>query len=146
MNGCERTRKVHAYHDGELPPEKARSLEAHLAECKACDRELEALRGLSRRLVEADLPGAPPEALARLREIPVATNVVSLAKGLSAAAAAILILCGAWLGWSAHAETTPRAAAWEIAAVSPSAPVADDEARRTARWIVADLSLENGHE
>ena len=146
MSECERTRQVQAYHDGELPPEEARGLEAHLAECEVCAREIGALRGLSRRLVEADLPSAPPEVLARLREVPVATNVVSLAKRLSAVAAAILILCGAWLGWGADADTTPRARPWEIAAISPAAPVAEDEAQQTARWIVADLSLENGHE
>lgn len=46
-----------AYHDGELRGERLRFVEAHLAACATCRKELEALQGLSRALKE--VPSSP---------------------------------------------------------------------------------------
>ena len=48
---------LHAYHDGELQGEPLRYVEAHLAACKSCRAELEALRAFSLLLQES--PPAP---------------------------------------------------------------------------------------
>ena len=44
---------LHAYLDGELSLEGSLEVEAHLAECGACRRELETYRALRRLLVSA---------------------------------------------------------------------------------------------
>lgn len=46
------TNLIHAYHDGELSQERVHQVEAHLAGCADCRRELEALQALSLMLQE----------------------------------------------------------------------------------------------
>ena len=45
---CEHNNLIAAYHDGELPPEQARDVAAHLRTCGACQDELAALQAISR--------------------------------------------------------------------------------------------------
>jgi len=53
-----------SYLDGELPPDRARALEAHASTCPACARELDRLRHLIARLGgEAPCAAATPAAL-----------------------------------------------------------------------------------
>ncbi len=150
MSGCEHIRSISAYHDGELPPDDARRLEAHLAQCAACAQELKELRGLSRALKNAPLPDAPPGVVERLRAPAAAAReaaVITLAKRLIAAAAAILILCAAWL-WGIFDQGKPSAttaAAWERRAVTLRDETSSDT-QRVAQWIVDSLSLENRHD
>lgn len=47
---------LNAYHDGELRGSRLRQVEAHLAECEACQAELESLEGLSALLQEVPAP------------------------------------------------------------------------------------------
>ena len=63
MADCEYQVKVHAYHDGELPPLERQWVEVHLKTCPACARELEDLRRLSGLFASARLPELSPSAL-----------------------------------------------------------------------------------
>lgn len=59
MNCSEVKERLSAYHDGELPPEEAAQVAAHLADCSSCAEELasfEHLSGLSRRLTDPPVP------------------------------------------------------------------------------------------
>ncbi len=50
------TEWLNAYFDGELQGMRLRQVEEHLAECEACQSELESLRGLSAMLQEVPAP------------------------------------------------------------------------------------------
>ncbi len=56
---------LHAYLDGELAPEEARGVDAHLAQCPACRERLEQERALITRAGELLALAAPPD-----RELP----------------------------------------------------------------------------
>ena len=47
MDSCDNPQAISAYHDGELPPDRARQLEQHLRQCDACRQELARLEALS---------------------------------------------------------------------------------------------------
>jgi anti-sigma factor RsiW len=150
MNMCEHIRQVSIYHDGELSPEDARRLEAHLAQCAACARELRQLRGLSFALADAAVPEAPAKVIERLHDTVAAAGemaVVTLAKRLIAAAAAIFLICTAWMwGLFGGTESSAKTAnSWEWVAVAPHAETAS-EAQQIAQWIVDDLSSGRPHD
>jgi len=150
MCSVKHSREVNAYHDGELPPEDARRLEAHLAQCAVCARELGELRSLSRVLSDVPMPDAPAKVIERLYDTVAAARevaVVRLAESLIAAAAAILIVCAAWI-WGVGGGSESRVAAantWEWAAVTPHVETSSDT-QQIAQWIVDDLSLERRHD
>jgi anti-sigma factor RsiW len=152
MCSAKNGRQVNAYHDGALPPEDARRLEAHLAQCPVCAQELKELRSLSRFLRDARLPDVPDKVVKRLHGTVAFSStaredvVVTLAMRLTAAAAAILIVCAAWI-WGVSRASEPHAAAntWELAAVTLRAYTTTDT-QQIAEWIVDDLSLENSHD
>jgi hypothetical protein len=50
MCACERDAQLGPYHDGELSDAARREVEAHVAACPDCARELDRLRAISRRL------------------------------------------------------------------------------------------------
>ena len=50
------TEWLNAYHDGELNSNRLHHVEAHLAECETCRKELESLEGLSSLLHEVETP------------------------------------------------------------------------------------------
>ena len=58
---------LHAYLDGELSLEGSLEVEAHLAECGACRRELETYRALRRLLVS--VKASAPEAESALMKV-----------------------------------------------------------------------------
>ena len=51
---------LNAYHDGELHGNRLRSVEMHLAECEACQAELDSLEDLSQLLQEVHAPEMVP--------------------------------------------------------------------------------------
>ncbi len=57
-----------AYADGEIPPERAAAVEAHLAACSACRDELAALRRFDLVMGSLRLREAPPEAWEAFRD------------------------------------------------------------------------------
>ena len=105
MADCEFQLKIQAYHDGELPLADRESVEAHLRACPACAREIERLRRMSQFFASARLPELSPEALQRLhggRILALEPALVHTSEFFAATAAAILLVCGAWL-WRASA-------------------------------------------
>jgi len=123
--GCERTKQIGAYHDDELPAAEAESLARHVEQCSECRTELERLRAISRWLGAAAEAEAPPDVLSRIRQRirPRRDRIVfRIAASMTAAAAAVLIVCSAllWQRWQAAETTTPFDATWATLAVTPS--------------------------
>jgi len=152
MSACEHGRRLAAYHDGEMSPEERRRLEVHLRECSACAGELQRLRALSRILTSAPRPTIPAETLNRLhRRVDRSRDrvPVRLVETLTAAAAAVLVVCGYWVwqfGAPWDAQTRP-AAPWETVALRVRAeePTGGRSLMFTA-WLVEDLRGGNGHD
>ncbi|MGD2174591.1 MAG: zf-HC2 domain-containing protein [Candidatus Brocadiaceae bacterium] len=150
MAECTYRKRLMAYHDGELTPERRRELEEHLKDCPACAAELEELRTLSGVLGEAEAPTMPEGMVERLRgAVPAARErtIVRLCRAVSLAAAVLLVVCGGWV-WYETAEGRAALAAppaWEVAAVTLDNDVAGAGPGETfALWAVNDLSRENG--
>ena len=149
MASCERNRKISAYHDGELPAEECRELEEHIRQCSSCAQELGRLRSLSGFFAAAEMPRVPSDALDRLHGA-VGTvkdvTVLRLAERLMAAAAVLLVVCAVWFWRTGTAKETGIGwlQDWEIAAVSVQAPAEASSDEMLTRWIVSDLSRENG--
>lgn len=119
MTGMEQTPnriELIAYADGELPPDRAARVEAHLAGRPGLRREIEQLRALRREARQALRRAAPPaaealrariEALAAgtppLMPSPAAARAFTAARGarraLAAAAVAAMVLLAAGLWW-----------------------------------------------
>lgn len=151
MNVCEQMRQASPYHDGELSPEDAKLFEAHLAQCPICAGELERLKSLSSLLASMQAPHVPDAVIRRLYESASGVRervVITLAGRLMAAAAAILITCTVWSlkATSSTAFRLPTANSWELAAVTLPVEAQSDDVSGTVRWIVEDLTVENGHD
>ena len=146
MSECDQMHEASAYYDGELSPEERQHFEAHVAQCASCASELQALEQLSGLLRDAVPSTVPPETLAHLRRAARVAQVVPLARRLTALAASILVACSIWLWSTAGRGPTTGAVRWEVVAMTLPESADVDEAQLTARWIVADLSLENGHD
>lgn len=84
---------LHAYLDGELSLEGSLEVEAHLAECGACRRELETYRALRRLLVSAKSPepGAESALMKVTRSVRARRRRVYAFAGFGAMAAAALV-------------------------------------------------------
>ena len=132
---------LHAYLDGELSLEGSLEVEAHLAECGACRRELETYRALRRLLVSAK--ASAPEAESALMKV---TRSVRMRRrrvyalggfGAMAAAAAVTLMLVPTLGngvvrevAAVHARALDSGRSVEIASSDPVA---------VGRWLSARL-------
>lgn len=152
MSECEQTSRVGAYYDGEMAAGERAAMERHLAGCARCAGELARVRGLSALLGGVGL-GEEVSAGAMKRFHATAVDAAGgsvrrLVGAVMAAAAAILIGCGAGL-WAMDrpGRTSEAAPLWELSMMQKSGDVpgaaADDQ---TAAWIVEDLDREGGHE
>ena len=92
---CDWNEKLNALHDGELQGEARARAEAHVAGCAACASDMQRLVRTARFLKAARIPVMNPMALARLRERINGSRSVRLASWLTAAAAVVLLACGA---------------------------------------------------
>jgi len=152
MSSCDNQRAISAYHDGELPPEKAQVLEAHLRECPECRRELARLQAITGWLSAAPVPEMPAGAMRRLgRGATVARDrvVMRTAGALTAAAAAVLICCSAMLVRQRAPAAPAPPIAWDSIAVMAAPQVAEvveeDADIRLARSILGSASSEGGY-
>ncbi len=66
MKPCEQQQNIALYVDGELEGEKLARFEAHLAQCPACQEELEQVRELLRQLRDLPVVDVPAQLPARL--------------------------------------------------------------------------------
>ena len=130
MESCENERQLSAYHDGELAPAEAAELERHLARCDACAAELRKLRAMSQFLSSAvDVQQVPAEAMDRWRYSvrPGRDRVIlRITEMMSAAAAAILLVCVTmlWQQWNTATRPARQQSAWENVAVrTTSGPI-----------------------
>ncbi len=106
MNCSEVQSRLSAHHDGELPPDEAAHVAAHVADCSSCAAELasfERLSGLSRRLADPPVPAQlweelqskfdasaePRASLARVLPNHVPDRLLALA-------ATVLVAVGVW--------------------------------------------------
>jgi len=145
---CKHTREISAYHDGELPLEERARLDAHISRCPACALELERLRSISRLLMEHGSPEMPAIALNRLHAGLPGTRdsaIPRMARMLTAAAAAVLVVCGAWLWSGAGANGSDEFPSWERVAVTLQVDPAN-EPQQIAQWISENLLLEQDND
>ena len=150
MNECEHACRLSAYHDGELDPATRAALERHLAKCSDCTAELARIRGLSGLLGGLAKGDPSPRALRRFHAAAeqAASGVIwRTASALTAAAAAILVVCGLWLWRGASAgESAGPMPVWEAVMLQrPAEPSISSPDEQLAMWMVQDLSRENGH-
>ena len=148
---CGRVPQAHAYHDGELPEEARQSFEEHVQGCAACAGELAALRRISRLVAAAPLPDLPDGLRERLRRLAVRAPqhaIVRLAERLTAAAAAVVVVCTGllWADVRPRRAPAPLPETWELAAAMPASERPAGDAQHIAQWVLVDLSRENGGE
>jgi len=151
---CKEIRKTGMYHDGELPPSEAQELAEHIQRCSLCRQELDSLRAVSEWLSSALVPDIPPAAIERLRGCLRPRRdrlVLRTAKALTAAAAAVLLVCSvlAWRARQAGAGAVQAPAEWETATVAsaPAVPgpgVEEDADVELARSILGNNFTEGG--
>lgn len=150
---CDQLHLIHAYHDGELSPERAREVESHMRGCAVCVAELASLRAMSLRLRAIAVPAMPAELPAQVRaslaDVPDKA-ALRLASWLTAAAAMVIAASLVWLGTgSTHTSTTTKSGpmvAWERAAVSDNQRITQSstlgEEFQLAQEVVDDLSMQ----
>ena len=137
-NWDEQRERLSAYIDGELPSAEAQQLEAHLASCAECRRELDELRQLRTLLRALPSPRPPrsftlpetgpvpvPVTVARRerqtrRPSTVVARATQWAGGLAAAAGLLLVLGSALPGFGAHPFATSQTGAGSSAARAPA--------------------------
>ena len=150
---CDQLHLIHAYHDGELSPERAREVESHANGCAACAAELASLRAMSAKWRSMAVPAMPAGLPARVRA--GLTNAsdraaLRLASWLTAAAAVVVAASLVWLGVGAgDGVTTAKAGpmvAWERAAISDNQRLVQSsslgEEFQLAQELVDDLSMQ----
>ncbi len=142
---CGFSRQLSAYHDGELGSAERLALEAHLAQCDACRRELAGLQALSRLVAQAGrapLPAGLVERAHRRLEGAGEVVVVRLAERLMAAAAAVLVVCVLYLYQASRTEAAPPLEDWAPTVISQRVPANQElgTVDPLVRWVVADLS------
>ena len=142
-NWDEQRERLSAYADGELPATEAQHMEAHLAGCESCRRELAELRQIRALLRALPAPrlsrsftlpvtGPVPVAAAvarRERELrsrsPVVARAVQWMGGVAAAAGLALVLGSALAGFGGHSNAStarmPPASGAYHAPASPGA-------------------------
>jgi anti-sigma factor RsiW len=146
MTECPNQLQIEAYYDGELSPEAAREIDAHLADCDSCRRELQHLRAMTQFVQSFNPAPITRDVMARLHEqVDALTqrDTLRFAKQLSSLAACLLVAAGVWFATTSQtSEASP--APWERAAVTlqldtnsqTSSATSDD----TAQWMLTELS------
>lgn len=149
---CPWSRRIHALHDGESFD--AAAVEAHLAECADCAKELAELRKLSGALMSFSPAGADETTTRRWRaamrrEQAGELLLIRLSLRVTGIAAALAVGAGAWIWMNSPARPAPEApAGWEQTALLAgddsvefaNGPDADSPDVELAQWIVTDLS------
>jgi anti-sigma factor RsiW len=141
---CNWSYRISSYYDGELSPPAARDMEAHLAECEQCRRELADLRALSPRLAAAGMAEPSDEMMERWKAgtgRQQDRSIRRMAGWMTAAAAALLFASILRFGDGQAADLVvlgPIDRAF-FATDEPQGPT-----YTAARWMAADLSMEGG--
>ena len=145
MSKCEREQQRSAYHDGELSESAAAEFEEHLRQCGDCAAELGELRELSKLIggvVEPEMPSRVLRRLHRRADDASQAGVLRVVQVMSAAAAAILIVCSAWM-WrlSASAVEPDQSPQWEqVALRQDEVSAAETSEEQLAMWMIERLT------
>ena len=141
---------IHAWLDGALGSDEARSLEAHVAGCAQCAEAVSEARGLlaasSRILSALDsvpggvLPAIEPEAASDERVIPIGGRSLWRSPGWRAAAAIVLVGSVSWLATRSVHRADERSPASR--AERAGAAVADSRVTASAPAAVADTTTQ----
>ena len=147
---CDQSDKIHAFHDGELPPERRADVEAHLRLCAACAQLLVELRALSRMVMAAPLPDIAGPNIGRLYgawHVSRQRGLLRISSWLSAAAAAVLFGALVFLpGKSTAPPAYAGEAAFETYAINPPLVASaddvgdEDEVLKAIEFMAQDLS------
>jgi anti-sigma factor RsiW len=101
MSECPFQSRLSAFHDHELDAETAEKLESHLAGCPACNEQLLGIRAVSRLFREAPSGRMSQFGVSRLHAVAETAakrrDVFPMFKMLTAVAASIFVIAGAWL-------------------------------------------------
>jgi len=149
MTTCPKPEELMLYVAGELPPDAARALEAHLASCGRCAREAATIRRGqdALRLLDRE-PTVRPEAMAalraRLRQAAAERRrpvILSLARryGWVAAAAALLVAAVYWHGYEPNPQPVPQPGT-TVKADFPASTDALDEVAVAVELLSANLN------
>lgn len=163
MSECPYQSRLSAFHDHELDAGMAEKLQSHLDACPTCNEQLQGIRAVSRLLHEAHSARMSQMGLARLHETAGAAakkrDVFPMFKMLSAVAASILVIAGAWLvetpGQTRHVDqgVIYRASeSWENVAMGGRAEIPHGIAPDTdvalqsefSNWMVKNLKSDSG--
>jgi anti-sigma factor RsiW len=147
---CDQLIRVHLYHDGELSPDEARQVEAHVRDCPGCAAELAKLREISAAFAGGGQPMLGDAAMARIEAKLVAGAriypVLRLARIITAMAACVLLGASVLL-WQqqAKANTASQSQGVRVVAVKDidTAPASTQPSEiQLAQWIVRNLEVE----
>jgi anti-sigma factor RsiW len=101
MSECPFQSRLGAFHDHELHAETAEKLESHLAGCPTCNEQLLGIRAVSRLFREAPSGRMSQIGISRLHAVAETAakrrDVFPMFRMLTAVAASILVIAGAWL-------------------------------------------------
>lgn len=103
MNTCLYSNQISAYYDGELNNQQLASFEQHMAQCAACQAELNQTRRLSALIASAPVPPMSQRVRQSLYALaPEVGQVIYLriAEWTTALAASVLIAASAWIFYS----------------------------------------------
>jgi anti-sigma factor RsiW len=139
---CEFSQEVHAWHDGELSEARRQGMGEHLATCAACQRELQELEALSRKLGSFQRRSMPADVTLRLHksvERLGERSVLRIAEALTAAAAIILAIGLAALMSGRAAVSTSAPVVMEVVLpedfVSAQVEPANNDASDPLGWM-----------
>lgn len=142
MNACDRREDLGPFVLGSLPTEEERAqVEAHVATCQSCRRELVELEGLPALLgLASDAAPRPPE---RVRDRVLAAAVSRRTNRRWAGVAAAVAMLGALLGGAATFQLTAStpAVAVGLTAVEPFDPAGSALLEETRRGVVIELEV-----
>jgi anti-sigma factor RsiW len=162
MSECPYQSRLSAFHDHELDAETAEKLASHLSGCPTCHEQLQGIRAVSRLFREAPSGRMSRMGVARLHAVAERaakrTDVFPFMKMMTAVAASILVIAGAWLIEMPGQTQTPavivdkgREAEWEKLArgnfTTPQTVNRDiGVASRTqfSDWMIKNLQRDSG--
>ena len=144
MKPCSRLPIVGRYHDGELVGVDRQEFEHHLANCPACNDELEGLKTLSEIVNGYASESMPPSLREDILKIPLSrrgADMLPIAKALTGVAALLLVFS---LGFSSQISDWPSYGKVEtmdsFVVEEWDSEVLEEPEAEVTHWVVAGLT------
>jgi len=145
MGECERAQQRSAYHDDELPAPAKAEFEEHILQCHNCSAELAELRELSKLLdglPEQEIPSRVLDRLHRSANDASQAGILRVVRVMSAAA--ILLICSAWMWRLSTSGAEPgqhQYRQWERVALRQDEMTVDETSEDPlAMWMIERLT------